>query len=416
MINKKHFLRSFVSLTCIAALIFAQIPVSAAPSSKELKKKTSHLENELNSLNSELQSLGDELDKTASEIKTYAKKVEKTKLDLASAKLNEEMQYEAMSERIKFMYEGGSLSLLHILFTSESMGDFLNKAEYVTSISNYDRDMLKDFKNVRINIEEKQKKLEEQRAELNTLQETLTAKEAALKSKISSTSASLSDYQNQLARAKAAEEALKQAQDNETSGSVGDDKPSQDTTKKDNVSDKDSENKTPESEDSKDNKDENTENDDAEKEETSDEENISDEENTTDEDSSDEEDDLETDNVPSKPASVSDVALLAAIIQCEAGSSYDGMMAVGTVIMNRVSSSRFPNTIKEVVYQRSQFGPVTNGSLSRVLAEGASSSAYSAAQEILGGKRVSKIKDCLFFNGASWTNHAGVNIGGNIFW
>ena len=181
MINKKHLLRSFVSLTCVAALVFAQLPVSAAPSSKELKKKTSSLENELSNLNSELASLGNELEKAAAEIKKHAEEVEKTKLDLASAKLNEELQYEAMSERIKFMYEGGSVSLLHILFTAESMGDFLNKAEYVTSISDYDRDMLKDFKNVRINIEEKQKKLEDQQAELTTLQKTLKEKETALK-------------------------------------------------------------------------------------------------------------------------------------------------------------------------------------------------------------------------------------------
>ena len=392
MINKKHLLRSFVSLTCVAALVFAQLPVSAAPSSKELKKKTSSLENELSNLNSELASLGNELEKAATEIKKHAEEVEKTKLDLASAKLNEELQYEAMSERIKFMYEGGSVSLLHILFTAESMGDFLNKAEYVTSISDYDRDMLKDFKNVRINIEEKQKKLEDQQSELTTLQKTLEEKETALKTKISSTSANLSDYKAQLARAKAAEEALKQAQDNETSGSVGD-SPSEDTATKED--------------DKTSNKDDKQDKDDKKEDDKSD----------KDEDKDDNKDDDKEDNTaPSKPASVNDVALLAAIIQCEAGGSYEGMLAVGTVIMNRVASSRFPNTIKEVVYQRGQFGPVSNGRLARVLAQGASSSSYAAAQEILGGKRVSKVKNCLFFNGASWTSHAGVNIGGNIFW
>lgn len=399
MINKKHLLRSFVSLTCAVALVFTQFPVSAAPSSKELKKKTSSLENELSSLNSELSALSNELDKAASDIKKYAEEVEKTKLDLASAKLNEEMQYDAMSERIKFMYEGGSLSLLHILFSSENMGDFLNKAEYVTSISDYDRDMLKDFKNVRINIEEKQKKLEEQQAELSTLQETLTAKEAALKAKISSTSADLSDYKSQLARAKAAEEALKQAQDNETSGSVGDANPSEAVTdkKEDKPSDKEDVKDDKDDKDNKEDKDDKTEDDKSDKDDDKDE-------------------DKEADNTPSQPANVNDVALLAAIIQCEAGGSYEGMLAVGTVIMNRVSSSRFPNTIKEVVYQRGQFGPVTNGSLSRVLANGASASAYAAAQEILGGKRLKKVKNCLFFNGSSWTDRDGVNVGGNIFW
>ena len=57
------------------------------------------------------------------------------------------------------------------------------------------------------------------------------------------------------------------------------------------------------------------------------------------------------------------------ILQCEAGSSYEGMIAVGTVIMNRIASSRFPDTLKEVVYQPGQFGPAMTGKLDRVLAQ-----------------------------------------------
>lgn len=351
MINRKHLLRTVISLLCIVTLFSSSIQVYAKPDSKELEKKTSELEGQLDGLNSELSSLSRDLESTASEIEKLAQQVEKTKLDLAAAKLNEEAQYDAMSERIKFMYEGGSLSLLHILFTSESMGDFLNKAEYVSTISDYDRDMLKDFTNIRTNVELKQQDLEEQQDELDELLTSLNSKESALKNKISSTSGKLADYKLQLARAKEAEEALKQAQDNETSGSVG------------------GESSTGNS-----------------------------------------------DSGSSKPANVSDVALMAAILQCEAGGSYKGMLAVGTVIMNRIASSRFPNTLKGVVYQSGQFGPVSSGKLARVLAKGPNSSSYAAAQEVLGGKRVEEVKNCLYFNGDRWTNHPGVNIGGNIFW
>lgn len=55
---------------------------------------------------------------------------------------------------------------------------------------------------------------------------------------------------------------------------------------------------------------------------------------------------------------------MASIINCEAGSEpYQGKVAVGIVVMNRVSSKSFPNSIKGVIYQKGQFSPVRNGSL-----------------------------------------------------
>lgn len=356
MINKRLLVRSAISLMCALALFTSDITVYAKKtSSKELKKKTESLEGKLEGLNSELDSLSEDLTQTSDEIEKFAKKVEKAKLDLAAAKLNEEAQYKAMSERIKFMYEGGSLSLLHILFSSESMGDFLNKAEYVTTISDYDRNMLEDFQSTRLAVEEKQKELNEQQDDLIVLEEELTAKADALKDEISSTSGELADYKLELAKAKAAEEALKQAQDAETSGNIGGEAENKDSL-------------------------------------------------------------VNTDKKPGQSASVSDVALMAGILQCEAGSSYEGMIAVGTVIMNRIASSRFPDTLKEVVYQRGQFGPAMTGKLDRVLAQGPNSSAYTAAKAVLSGTRHKKVLNCLYFNGQQWTNHPGVNIGGNIFW
>ena len=57
-------------------------------------------------------------------------------------------------------------------------------------------------------------------------------------------------------------------------------------------------------------------------------------------------------------AATTDLVLFAAILECEAGSSgYDGLLAVATVIMNRVESPRYPNTLKGVIYQSGQFSP-----------------------------------------------------------
>lgn len=65
-----------------------------------------------------------------------------------------------------------------------------------------------------------------------------------------------------------------------------------------------------------------------------------------------------------------ELRLLSALIFCEAQSeSYNGKLAVAIVVMNRVRSNLFPDTLKGVVYQRYQFSPVTNGTLKRALAE-----------------------------------------------
>ena len=61
--------------------------------------------------------------------------------------------------------------------------------------------------------------------------------------------------------------------------------------------------------------------------------------------------------------------MLSSLIFCEAGSeSYAGKVAVGIVVMNRVESKSFPNTLNNVIYQKYQFGPVRNGSLKKALA------------------------------------------------
>lgn len=387
--KKKRALRSVLAITiCTVTIASVNTPVYSAPSTDELESTTSGLKGELNDLNSQLSSLSKELDNTSSQIEDLSAKVEKSKLDLASAQLDEEAQYDSMKDRIKFMYEGGGASLVQILLTSESMGDFLNKAEYVATIRQYDRKMLEELQQVRSNVEKKQNDLEQQQSKLSGLQETLTSKRDELNSKISSTSGELADYQAQLDRAKAAEEALKLAQNDEVSGSVkaDDTKNTETSNTNTNTNNANKNNQTASTNTNNTNKNNNT---------------------STNTNSP------TINNGNSTPASTTDVALLAAILQCEAG-GYDGMLAVATVIMNRVASPAYPGNLRAVIYQSGQFAPTWNGSLNRVLSKGASSTAYSVAQAALGGARHSAVINCLQFRSAS-TGVSGINIGGNVF-
>lgn len=97
-----------------------------------------------------------------------------------------------------------------------------------------------------------------------------------------------------------------------------------------------------------------------------------------------------------KPYTDNDLKYMAAIIFCEAGNqSYAGKMAVGCVVMNRVNSSRFPNTILRVIKQPGQFSPVRQGKFSREIRNvergkysyGARRQCMKAAQEVLEGQR-----------------------------
>lgn len=113
-------------------------------------------------------------------------------------------------------------------------------------------------------------------------------------------------------------------------------------------------------------------------------------------------------------ASVDDVTLLAALIQCEAGGqSYECQLAVGAVVVNRVKSGSYPNSIYNVIYQRSQFGPASSGKLESRLAKGVSSTAYAAAQEALSG--VDNTGGATCFKLAS-SGQGGVVIGPIVFY
>ena len=91
------------------------------------------------------------------------------------------------------------------------------------------------------------------------------------------------------------------------------------------------------------------------------------------------------------------------------------MIAVGSVVMNRVESPNFDNTIEGVIYAPYQFEPVSIGTYAVILARGPASACYQAAQEVLEGKR--NVPN--FYFKAAWYAEAngisGVNIGGNVF-
>lgn len=112
--------------------------------------------------------------------------------------------------------------------------------------------------------------------------------------------------------------------------------------------------------------------------------------------------------------SADDVTLLAAIIQCEAGNEiYEGQLAVGAVVMNRVRSGSYPNTVYDVIYQKGQFPPASSGMVANIIAKGPKQSCIQAAQEALNG--TDNTNQATRFRRAS-SGQAGVVIGNHVFY
>ncbi|MDR1801612.1 MAG: cell wall hydrolase [Lachnospiraceae bacterium] len=280
------------------------------------------------SLFARLDELDESISETSDAILNVAGEMEQAEYELAAAKLVEESQYGSMKNRIVFLYEGGGVSLLETLFKSASMSDFLNNAEYVQSISEYDANMMSDLVSTRRDIEEKEAVLTAKTQELSDLKDSLRAQQQEVASLIQNSGANLSSYKDKLL----------ENQDIFQAGEMD--------------------------------------------------------------------------------VSASDTVLLAAILQCEAGSTEEGMLAVATVILNRVASPTFPNTIRGVVYAVNQFEPVYSGSLNATLRRGPSEMAMKVAKEALAGKRHAAVINCYYFvsrDYAAQEGMVGTDINGNVF-
>ena len=109
-----------------------------------------------------------------------------------------------------------------------------------------------------------------------------------------------------------------------------------------------------------------------------------------------------------------DLRLLASLIQCEAGSeTYNGKLAVGAVVMNRVRSGAYPNTISGVIFASGQFTPALNGKVARVYTSGnIMDSCYEAAQAAINGE--TNVGGATHFRRAG--NHDGLLIDNQVFW
>ena len=214
--HKKRIARRGAAFVCAFGVALSAMPVHAAEV-KSLEDKTSNLQSQLEGINQDLVTLSNKIAETEAEIEESNNEVYRLEASLQISRNNEEKQYETMKTRIKYMYENGSETMLTMLFTADSMGDFLNKAEFIQNITDYDKEMLENMMEIRQGIETQEEDLKSQQQELTDLQSQLNTEQQNLQAKAAATSTDLATVNAQLqaareAQAKQEEEAPKAAE------------------------------------------------------------------------------------------------------------------------------------------------------------------------------------------------------------
>ena len=328
----------------------------------DLNEEKDSLQGELHRLNNELSKVGDNLAQIEFDINTTQDNIDVTRQNLEEAYHTEVSQYAAMKKRVQFIYEEQEFLLMDMIFGADSFGDFLNHGNYIAQLSAYDRQKLTEYQETRALIEVQEARLNEQMEQLNSQEAQAQAEQAKVSGLVDATSGSILQYADEIADAEAQADAL------------------QEQLKQEEQNIKALEEKLAE------------------------------------------EIRLSALARQSSWRDISEVSfadgdryLLANLIYCEAGNQpYEGKLAVGAVVVNRVLSAVFPDTIVGVIYQRRQFSPVDDGHLPLALAQNkATDSCYQAADAAMSGE--TNVGNCVFFR-TPIPGLSGIQIGGHIFY
>lgn len=182
----------------MALQVHATTIEDAQKKGEELEQQKSAAEAEKNALTAQLNEIITDMNETQTEMTKKESEIEKAENDLIAAKVDENQQYQSMKKRIQFMYENGDTKILEVMMESKTLGEFLNKAEYASKLSDYDREKLEDFQDVVEEVEKKEQTLQTEYDELSTLQTDLMAKQTEVQALLDSNDLLLADLETQI--------------------------------------------------------------------------------------------------------------------------------------------------------------------------------------------------------------------------
>lgn len=335
-----------------------------------LQGALSTLNTELTQVSNNLSELEEQIAEKEEEIEDLEKEIAQVEEELAEAIALKDEQYATMKRQIQFTYERSSNLYMELFFSSGSLSDFLNKNEYIEQLSAYQGKVLDEYKAAQAAMEQKQAELEQakkeqeqNREELGEFKVLVVAEQGRVSGLVSQTSSNLNATANQISEAEAAALAYEQQlKEQEAELSALRAKLAEEIRMAELAAQS------------------------------------------------------SWRDISEVSFAEGDRYLLANLIYCEAGAEpYSGQVAVGSVVMNRVLSSVYPDTVTGVIYQSGQFSPVASGRLALALAEGrATGSCYQAADEVMGG--TTNVSNCVYFRTPVDGIEPKYRIGGHIFY
>ena len=205
-----------------AVMIISGTQIAGARCLSQARSQKNQAQNKLDSVNSQIadiesqqSSLQSEIDKVDSDLvdvlvsldlisdQIDQKKVElaQAESDLAAAKEKEAEQYDAMKNRIRYMYENGDSSFLDAFVGAQSFADVLNKVENFSKVYDYDRNLLVEYQNTKTEVANLVTQVEEEKKDLEENQATYQEQQKNLEEMKAQKSSQMSDFENQLAQA-----------------------------------------------------------------------------------------------------------------------------------------------------------------------------------------------------------------------
>lgn len=215
--------KRILSVFLVIVLMIGVADHALAATISDIKKQQQETQQKLDSIGSSIGDLEDEkegidaeideLDSTLVEVLASISLMEedieakKEEIKIAEAEYdeaveNEKEQYKAMKMRIKFMYEKGDKTYAQLFFEAKSLGDMVNKAEYIEKLYEYDRKLLIEFQDIKQKVAELKEKLETEESELEAAQFELEEEKAVLEEMLAERKEAAKDYEVQLARAR----------------------------------------------------------------------------------------------------------------------------------------------------------------------------------------------------------------------
>ncbi len=329
---------------------------------ESLKGEQSDLQKKLTELNNQLIEVSNNLADLEEQIVAKKDEIEITQANLVEAKEKEAWQYDCMEQHIKYTYERGEMDWLDVIFRAESFSGLLNFITYFESVAEYSDKMLEDIIESRKFIESEEERLIKEEQDLEILKLNAEAEKSKVNELIAQARESIDDYEDQIEDAEAAALAYEKEMKKLDSNLVYlKRKLAEELAWAEAAA------------------------------------------NGTWKEASD------------IVYAEGDLYLLANLIYCEAGGEpYEGKLAVGAVVINRVRSEKFPDTVVGVIYQKRQFSPAGSGRLALALeVNKATPQCYQAAKEAMAG--ATNVGGCLFFR-TPIEGLTGISIGGHIFY